>query len=147
VGGVTPSASVSGAYNLTVTRCNLPQETAPVSMTFECGGSNVWTLTRNGSEVTGINNVQCAPFSSSGSLTGQVRADGAIEITTLQFRQSSSHTSVDTLSVKGTAAVDRFGYAGMFSGEFTSTPVFGGFAGPTSSCRGEGMPFQLLRRN
>ncbi len=50
----TPSlASVSGVYSLTLTRCGVRKESSPESlMVFACGSDN-WTLSQVGSDVSG----------------------------------------------------------------------------------------------
>jgi hypothetical protein len=154
--GATPAApsaapivSVSGSYALTLTRCGLPAEgPSERPMAFACSSQNKWTLSQDGSDVKGtaVSPLQCAPFNWKGDLTGTVTKDGIIQITTLTYRDSSSHSTIQTLALSGSGVIDDAGFAGMFSGAYTSADVFGSATGPVDSCLGTLMPFRFSRQ-
>ena len=148
-------ASVAGIYNsLTVTRCNssgasapLVEDSFPPLEIFVFGPSviNPWKLSQVGGDVSGSTSGQVPPFSWSGTLTGTVVSATKIEITTLSYRDSSSHGGIHTFSGIGEGSVDSAGISGALAGRYTNTPTFGGFFGDTATCDGVEMAFRFSR--
>ena len=147
-GGSSPSEpsfpAVAGTYRLTLTRCS-PATGAMTSMQFLCSQQNKWTVTQAGNEISATNVGQCPPSNWTGGFSARFIGQRRVEITALNYRQSSSHTSIETVVLSGIAGLDATGFSGTLEGEHTSTPVFGGFAGPTVSCRAQ-MPVQFIRQ-
>jgi hypothetical protein len=137
-----------GSYVLSLTRCALPTETGPdVQMSFVggCGASaNVWALVHTDVALSASNNTSCPPFVANGALAGALSGT-TVDVSMLTYRDGTSHTNVQTLALSGRGTVDPTGFHGTFSGDYSSTPVFGGFQGPTSSCHGDAMRFQFTR--
>jgi hypothetical protein len=151
---VTPSPpslpslpSVAGTYTLGLTRCSLSAEgPSERPMVFVCSSQNKWMLSQVDGDVTGTAVGLCAPFNWSGALTGKVTVAGTIEITTLTYRDSSSHSAIQTLTLSGSGVVDEAGFTGKFAGAYTSAAVFGSATGPVSSCESSQMPFRFSRQ-
>src|SRR5882672_10302749 len=101
-------ASVAGVYNFTLTRCSLSGESANLvdnfppfeSSTIVPGtdSGTAWILAQIGSAVSGTTSGDVPPFGWSGSLTGTVVRSTTIEITTLTYRDASSHGGLHTFS-------------------------------------------------
>lgn len=144
-----PSTStVAGSYSLSLTRCGLPREGTPaVPMIFVCSSENRWNLSQSGDEVSGRTEGQCPPFNWSGTLTGRtVAAGNSIVITALAYHDSSSHSQIQTLSLSGSGFMDVTGFSGSLRGDYSSQPVFGGAAGPVTTCHGTELPFRFSRQ-
>lgn len=143
-----PLSLVPGSYVLSLTRCALPEEKGPdIQMSFVggCGAStNVWALAHTDVALSGTNSMSCPPFNSNGALAGTLSGT-TLDITSLTYQDGTSHTNVQKLTLSGRGTLDPTGFHGTFSGDYSSTPVFGGIAGPTSSCHGSAMPFQFTR--
>lgn len=112
-------------------------------MLFACESQNRWELSQTGSDVSGRAVGQCPPYNWTGNMTARVVGSRRIAIAALTYRDSSSHTEIQTLSVSGEGRIDGSGFSGMFAGDFTSTPVFGGVTGPVSACHGTQMAFRF----
>lgn len=146
-------AAVAGIYNFTVTRCSLCGESADLVVDFPPfesstivpgrGSGTAWTLAQVGSDMSGTTSGEVPPFGWSGSLTGTVVSATKIEITTLTYRDSSSHGGLHTFSGTGSGVVDSTGISGALAGDFALTPTFGGFVGTTTTCHGAQMPFRF----
>ena len=146
--------SVVGTYDLTITRCALPDATtAPAAALFPPRFTAVpgltvvvpWTLTQNGREVTGSTTGSVPPFVWSGTLNGTITSATRIEIGTFNYRDSSSHVGIHNFSGTGTATITD-GLSGALTADYTFTPTFGGFAGPTTACHGDQLPMRFSRR-
>lgn len=148
-----PSAAfVPGTYELTITRCGVSGDLTPqVEASFPpFGPSSIqipWTLSQTGSELSGSTSGSVPPFSWGGTLTGRVTSASRIEISSLSYRDSSSHGGSQRLSGTGVGTVDPASISGIFAGDYTFTPTFGGlFAGPSRTCQGVQMPMRFSRR-
>jgi len=138
--------ALGGVYSLALTRCGLAEESATqTAMTMVVPDQNFWTLAQSGERFSAQAVGSLPPFTWSGTLSGTVSSAGAIEITSLQYTDGCSHCPVQTLTASGQATSDSTGITGTLTGDYSSSPAFGGASGPTSSCHGSQMAFRLQR--
>jgi len=142
--------SVAGTYSLDLTPCSLQGGSTPtVPIHFVCRSENRWTVSQTGTDISGISGSaagQCAPFDWNGAFTAKVERSGKVEITALTYRDSSSHSAIQTLALAGSGTVDSAGFAGMVAGNYTSQSTFGSATGPVVTCHGTQMPFRFSRQ-
>jgi len=96
--------------------------------------------------VSGSTSGSVPPFVWSGTLNGTLAGVTRIEITAFNYRDSSSHVGTHMFSGTGTATIGGDGLSGVFAADYTFTPTFGGFAGPSTACHGDQLPMRFARR-
>ncbi len=148
-------ASVAGVYTLTVTRCAVSDEDTDPTVTFPpfdlsaivpgTGSGTAWTFTQTGSDVAARTSGAVAPFDWSGNFAATVVSASVMRISTLTYRDGSSHGGLHNFSGIGQGRVDGSGVSGALVGDYAVTSTFGGFQGSTSSCHGAQMLFRFSR--
>lgn len=136
-----PIPDVTGSYQLTVTPCSVDSSSSSPS---SFGLS--WNLSQQGNAVTGNLSTSNPPGYTSGSLHGSISRAGTLEISSLDFRSSSTHTGLTTLIGSGRGILDGDDLSGTVSGDWAFVPAFGGLGGDRVACHGASMPFRFSRR-